>query len=200
MARTAASTSGCGFRRPRHPQPSQHRHRHKAQHGKDQERAQKVGLQQVATLPAQFRPGDGCHHATGQNQRNRLRTEPVIGNLGSGEAIELCESLIAADQQRAEGEQPERFQPYPRGGHQAADDAEQRATDREAFETESRFLRQAHGGNEILLDRFDRTGNDGSVVTEQQTAQCGDDRERDEKACMRSAGSLGRRLRHALSP
>jgi hypothetical protein len=60
---------------------------------------------------------------------------------------------------------------------------------------------QPHGRHEVQLDRFGRAGDDGGVITEQQSAERGNDREGDEKAGMRAAGGArSRSLRHALSP
>ena len=63
----------------------------------------------------------------------------------------------------------------------------QRAGDGEAFETEPRAFGEAQRRDEILLDRIGRAGDDGGVVTEQQTAERGDDGQRDEKAGMSAA-------------
>ena len=55
----------------------------------------------------------------------------------------------------------------------------------------SRLMRalfgEAQRRDEILLDRIGRAGDHGGVVTEQQTAERGDDGQRDEKAGMSGA-------------
>ena len=57
-----------------------------------------------------------------------------------------------------------------------------RAGDGEAFETETRAFGKTERRDEILLDRFGRAGDHRRVVTEQQSAERGDDGQRDEKA------------------
>ena len=43
---------------------------------------------------------------------------------------------------------------------------------------------ETHRRDEVLLDRISRAGDDGGVIAEQQTAERGDDGQRDEKTGM----------------
>src|SRR6185436_11979703 len=55
------------------------------------------------------------------------------------------------------------------------DTTEQRAGDGPAFGADARALLQAERRDEILLDRFGRTGDHRGVVSKQQAAERGDD-------------------------
>jgi hypothetical protein len=134
------------------------------------------------------------------------RAEGVVGQLGAEDRVDdQHDEIDERREQRAEradrGFGPcrtqRRHEEQRAGEHQpaapteavrhdaaqgAADDAtEEGAGDGPAAETQRRAFRQPERYDEVLLDRVRRARDDGRVVTEQQTAESGDQREGDDQ-------------------
>lgn len=87
------------------------------------------GSEQRAAEAGQHRPGQRGDDAARQNERDRARTERLVGHLAGGEAIELGKGLIGPDEERAAGQQRQRAERDSCRRDDAAGHAEQRSDD-----------------------------------------------------------------------
>jgi hypothetical protein len=131
------------------------------------------------------------------DQRRQQRADSADERFRPGGPQRRDEEQHARDDQAATSSEVVSHHAAERGADEATP---QRASDREAFETETGAFGKAERRDEIYLDRLDRAGDHRRVVAEQQSAERRDDRQDDEKAGMGARGGHGARgLRHAIS-
>ena len=118
-----------GHGRWRDLETAEERHRGKAEDDDGDVGAGEGGAraEKIARVVAEVRAGDGRDDASGEDERDGAALELGACDFRRGEAVELGEALVGADQEVAEIEQPEAPGQEREDGEAAAERAEQRA-------------------------------------------------------------------------